>query len=97
MSDLPERDDSSYVLQSWDTAAKQGPLNCRRARFGSGIVLALSALAGGDKIAFPEDYAKGVMYGTVDRHDNMQYREYGRRRPPSKPCEKASRSRAGQC
>ena len=41
----------------------------------SGIVLALSALAGGDKISFPEDYAKGVMYGTVDRHDNMQYRE----------------------
>ena len=37
------------------------------------IVLALSALAGFDKIAFPEDYAKGVMYGTVDCHDNMQY------------------------
>ena len=41
----------------------------------SGIVLALAALAGGDKVVFPEDYAKGVLYGTVDRHDNKQYRE----------------------
>ena len=31
--------------------------------------------AGGDKIAFPADYAKGVMYTTVDRADNKQYRE----------------------
>jgi hypothetical protein len=31
--------------------------------------------AGGDKIAFPEDYAKGVLYTTVDRPDNKQYRE----------------------
>ena len=31
--------------------------------------------AGGDKITFPEDYAKGVLYTTVDRPDNKQYRE----------------------
>ena len=41
----------------------------------SGIALAVSALAGGDKVVFPEDWAKGVLYGTVDRHDNKQYRE----------------------
>ena len=31
--------------------------------------------AGGDKVAFPETYAKGVLYATVDRPDNKQYRE----------------------
>lgn len=31
--------------------------------------------AGGDKIAFPNDYDKGVLYTTVDRPDNKQYRE----------------------
>lgn len=34
-----------------------------------------SAFAGGDKIVFPEDYAKGTLYSTLDRHDNKQYRE----------------------
>lgn len=33
------------------------------------------APAGGDKVAFPENYAKGVLYTTVDRADNKQYRE----------------------
>ena len=36
---------------------------------------AMSARAGGDKVAFPENYAKGVLYTTVDRADNKQYRE----------------------
>src|ERR1041385_1819980 len=31
--------------------------------------------AGGDKVAFPENFAQGVMYTTVDRADNKQYRE----------------------
>jgi hypothetical protein len=31
--------------------------------------------AGGDLVAFPENYAKGVLYTTVDRADNKQYRE----------------------
>ena len=35
----------------------------------------MSARAGGDKVAFPENYAKGVLYTTVDRADNKQYRE----------------------
>lgn len=39
------------------------------------IAIADPARAGGDKIAFPENYAKGVLYATVDRADNKQYRE----------------------
>jgi hypothetical protein len=37
--------------------------------------LAAVAQAGGDNVKFPENYAKGVMYTTVDRPDNKQYRE----------------------
>jgi Cytochrome P460 len=39
------------------------------------LAVVLQARAGGDKVAFPEDYAKGVLYTTVDRPDNKQYRE----------------------
>jgi hypothetical protein len=39
------------------------------------LALVLQARAGGDKVTFPEDYAKGVLYTTVDRPDNKQYRE----------------------
>jgi cytochrome P460 len=42
---------------------------------GLSLMLALQARAGGDKVAFPQDYEKGVLYGTVDRPDNKQYRE----------------------
>jgi len=35
----------------------------------------LSASAGGDKVPYPENWDKGVLYGTVDRHDIKQYRE----------------------
>ncbi len=42
---------------------------------GLSLALVLDARAGGDKVAFPQDYAKGVLYGTVDRPDNKQYRE----------------------
>ena len=41
----------------------------------SGALIGYSALAGGDKIAFPEDFDKGTLYATVDRYDNKQYRE----------------------
>ena len=37
--------------------------------------LATQVRAGGDKVAFPADYQKGVLYTTVDRADNKQYRE----------------------
>jgi hypothetical protein len=44
----------------------------------SAAVLALSipVLAGGDKVAFPANYDKGVLFTTVDRPDNKQYREF---------------------
>ena len=35
----------------------------------------LPAIAGGEKVAFPAGYDKGVLYATVDRHDIKQYRE----------------------
>jgi hypothetical protein len=41
----------------------------------STLLVAVVARAGGDKIVFPADYDKGVLYTTVDRADNKQYRE----------------------
>jgi hypothetical protein len=40
-----------------------------------GAALTIAAQAGGDNVKFPENYAKGVLYTTVDRADNKQYRE----------------------
>jgi hypothetical protein len=42
---------------------------------GLSLALALQARAGGDKVAFPQDFSKGALYATVDRPDNKQYRE----------------------
>jgi hypothetical protein len=39
------------------------------------LAIAIEARAGGDKVAFPENYAQGVLYATIDRADNKQYRE----------------------
>jgi len=39
------------------------------------ISLTVAVRAGGDKVAFPADYAKGVLYTTVDRADLKQFRE----------------------
>jgi hypothetical protein len=38
-------------------------------------LLAAHAWAGGDLVVFPENYASGVLYTTVDRADNKQFRE----------------------
>jgi amicyanin len=40
-----------------------------------GLALAIEVHAGGDKVAFPENYAAAILYGTVDRYDVKQYRE----------------------
>ncbi len=37
---------------------------------------AVSVRAGGDRVAFPENYAKGMVYLTLDKPDNKQVREY---------------------
>jgi hypothetical protein len=39
------------------------------------ITLTAAVRAGGDKVMFPENYAKDVLYTTVDRPDNKQFRE----------------------
>jgi hypothetical protein len=39
------------------------------------ITLTAAVRAGGDKVMFPENYGKGVLYTTVDRPDNKQFRE----------------------
>jgi hypothetical protein len=41
----------------------------------AGTAAIIPVLAGGDKVAFPADYDKGVLFTTVDRADNKQYRE----------------------
>ena len=41
----------------------------------SGALVGYSALAGGDKIAFPDNYDKGTLYSVLDRYDIKQYRE----------------------
>src|SRR6476646_4682232 len=39
------------------------------------VSLTVAVRAGGDKVVFRENYAKGVLYTTVARPDNKQYRE----------------------
>jgi hypothetical protein len=41
----------------------------------SAALIAGAARAGGDNVVFPENYAGGVLYTTVDRADNKQFRE----------------------
>jgi plastocyanin len=39
------------------------------------VALSSGALAGPEKIKFPSDYLRGVLYQTLDRPDSKQYRE----------------------
>lgn len=39
------------------------------------VLSAFAAAAGGDKVAFPANFERSVLYATVDRHDIKQYRE----------------------
>jgi len=45
------------------------------AAFVATLAAAVSVRAGSDRIAFPNDYAKGVIYKTEDRAENKQVRE----------------------
>ncbi len=45
------------------------------ALLAAGAAVAFSAWAGGDKVAFPANYDKGVLYSVTDRYDTKQYRE----------------------
>jgi hypothetical protein len=40
------------------------------------LAAAAQVRAGGDKIAFPDGYGKGVVYMTLDRPENKQVRDY---------------------
>jgi len=42
----------------------------------AGLAAAAQVLAGADRVAFPENYAKGVMYLTLDKPDAREVREY---------------------
>src|SRR5262249_54368307 len=39
------------------------------------LLITVAVRAGGDNVKFPVNYAKGVLYTTVDRPDNKQYRD----------------------
>jgi hypothetical protein len=39
------------------------------------ICTTVAVQAGGDKVAFPENYTNGVLYATIDRADNKRYFE----------------------
>jgi hypothetical protein len=41
----------------------------------AGVAFTASVRAGGDLVAFPQEYAKGVMYATADSKATKQYRE----------------------
>jgi hypothetical protein len=56
---------------------RYGKLAALAALAGAGAaMIAVAAQAGGDKIAFPASYDKGVNYWSFDRADNKQHREY---------------------
>lgn len=50
-------------------------MNIKLLAIVAGAALACSAYAGPEKIKFPSDYLKGVLYQTLDRPDSKQYRE----------------------
>src|SRR6266852_6355600 len=52
------------------SVAASAAIACAAAAF-----VAAHARAGGDNVVFPENYASGVLYTTVDRADNKQFRE----------------------
>ncbi len=55
---------------------KSGILPVVTALVGIGVfAVATQVRAGGDLVKFPEGFDKGVLYTTVDRADNKQYRE----------------------
>jgi hypothetical protein len=43
---------------------------------GAGFAAAIEVRAGAEKVTFPENYAKGVVYMTIDRAQNKQLTEY---------------------
>ena len=63
------------VRKRGESHEKRQAACCGCARIGIGALIGYSALAGGDKVAFPENFDKDTLYATVSRYDNKQYRE----------------------
>jgi hypothetical protein len=64
----------------------------------SGALIGYSALAGGDKVAFPENFDKGTLYATVDRFTTTSsIASSMRRRQRSMRYARGSRSLAARC
>ena len=42
----------------------------------AGLAAAVQVRAGGDRVAFPENYAKGVRYLTLEKQDSRDVRDY---------------------
>src|SRR5947208_1090802 len=64
------------------TRTRQGETMMARKSFATAILAATAAFAitvsvraGGDKVAFPPDFDKALMYTMVDRADLKEYRE----------------------
>lgn len=60
-------------------------MNLRLSAVAAGLAAcaagAALAQSGASRIAFPQDFERGVLYATVDRHDIKQYRELWATRP----------------
>ena len=57
---------------------------------------AIDVQAGADKVAFPESYANGVVYMTIDRANNKQLTEYYVSQDAIEAAKKACRYRTAQ-
>jgi len=62
----------------------------------AGLAAAVQVRAGGDRVAFPENFANGMVYLTLDKPDNKQVRDISRARRPPKPPRKARHCRTAR-
>src|SRR5688572_9579594 len=74
-----------HSASRWRQRCCSGPTSCTNGEREEGVkgkllgvcaaLASTTLLAGPEKIKFPSDYLKGVLYQTLDRPDNKQYRE----------------------
>jgi len=62
----------------------------------AGLGAAVSVRAGGDKVAFPQSYGKGVVYMTLDRPRTSRSGNISRARRRSTPRRRARRFRTAR-
>src|SRR5687767_7397023 len=66
---------AEYGVRPGCGAKEQGGVMKIKLVLLSAVLASSAAVAGPDKIKFPSDYLKGVLYQTLDRPDTKQYRE----------------------